>query len=224
MKAITNIGCLEKMLIAEDPSWQRMVFEKTGVIVLPGGQKQYHWDLVSSCGYADLGDDVDSNDGFCVLESIDDLIEYIMSMDAFNCALKNIKINDFYKADLFWAICERILFLNSYQDTTNNTYPDGNQVFGMRAIWGPTGSDRQGVCDGHLWFDMSACGADALSGIYVEVTDAVSLSRIIDLVAEQLECYEDILEGAKLLYHRDDDYSTPITYEEVLAAYKTIRY
>ena len=224
MKAIENIGCLEEKLSAENPLWQRIVFEKTGVIVLPKGQEQHNWILVSACGYADLGDDIDSGNGFCTVEAINDLITYIESMDAYNCALKNIKIYNYYKADLFWAIYKRILSVNSYRETEQFDYPDGNQVFGMRAIWGLKGSDWHGTRDGDLWFDMSACGVDTLSGIEVEEADIRSMNGVVDLVADQLEFYDDLLEEAKLKYHKNEEYPVPVTYEEVLSGYRNIRY
>ena len=112
MKEINNIDTLIERLALIDKDWQRIIYDKTGVIL------SERLDLVSNCGivdlvYEDLYYDEDNEDNdeieYCEINSIDEAISYIEAMKSSVDRLQDVSYGKFTKSELFWAILERIL-------------------------------------------------------------------------------------------------------------------
>ena len=109
MKAINNIDTLIERLSLIDKDWQRIIYDKTGVIL---SERLY---LVSNCGIVYLDDEDlyynEDNDEieYCEINSIDEAISYIEAMKSSVDRLQDVSYGKFTKSELFWAILERIL-------------------------------------------------------------------------------------------------------------------
>lgn len=125
MDPIKNIDTLQQVLESESSAWQEIVYEKTKALVnfYPGGA-----DLVSNCGYIDLhadavysyalGEDVTS---YCEINSIDDLIQYILNMESYQEYLVDKSLGSFMKSELFWAVCSGLVNTRDPEDHTGGT-------------------------------------------------------------------------------------------------------
>ena len=125
MKAIKNIDCLEHTLYTENPEWQQNIYDQTGVIVL---LRKGYGTLFNNCGYIDLDRDAEycSKNGvdcteYCEIKSIEELINYIKSMESYNEFLCDTSYGKFTKSELFWAIYARII-----SPLDNQRRPDGS--------------------------------------------------------------------------------------------------
>lgn len=229
-KPIGNIDKLQDLLTIEDTSWQKSVFNQTGLIVLPSPKGQSSWELISSCGIGSLDDDAEyhwvngrDNTSYCEISNVEQLIKYIKEMDTYQSRLKNICLGLFYKSDLFWAIYARILSLNTYND-----YPE-ESVYGLRAIEGPGSTCvNNSNYPNLLWFDTSVCGCNELPGIVVHLKKNDELSAVVTDVANQIREFREIQDWddsyPSFSYNPDAPFFVPSSYNEVLSASKLIRY
>ncbi len=119
MKAIKNIKNLPGLLKAENPLWQELIFEQTGVIVI---FRNHDAVLLSACGYIDL--DVDSEytyvngedlTEYCEVTSIDELVSYILQMESYDYYLVDESFGTFTKAELYWNVYDRIILADENQ-------------------------------------------------------------------------------------------------------------
>ena len=119
MKAIKNIKNLPGLLKAENPLWQELIFEQTGVIVIFCNHATV---LLSACGYIDL--DLDSEykyingedlTEYCEVTSIKELISYILTMESYHNYLVDESFGTFTKAELFWNVYNRIILADENQ-------------------------------------------------------------------------------------------------------------
>ena len=219
---INDMHELEKNLDCENADWRKFVFEKTGVVVLPGADKAGNdWRLVSNCGeseFISLEYDYESNNDIAensCIKSIADLIEHITESRTFRTVLQDVNFGTFNKSDLFWGIQYRIMRQNCYKGNPLQ------QVYGMRAI------SKEGNT---LWFDTSACGLDEIPGVEVEMKDGDTLTSVIEQVAQQLKEFRDSQvdwsdeEYPRFSYEPTFAFTVPRTFEEVSEAVKNIQY
>ena len=170
MEDILNLDRLGAVLMEDRADWQKYIFDRVGVWVKPEAEEHPYWELISSCGTADLDEDMDGEET-CTINSAEDLAAYIERMESYEEKLKNINFGCFIKAELFWAIQARIMEVNLYEGDP------AKRVYGFRSM---EGTDS-------LYLDMSAREYDAISGITLDVTDNMTLDEAVDHVAKQLE-------------------------------------
>ena len=219
---IMDMHELEKLLSNENADWRKIVFEKSGVVVIPRDSiAEHYWRLVSCCGECDFDSlEFDSESYKNTVEvkhikSIADLITYITESKQFRVVLQDINFGTFNKSDLFWAIQYRIMRQNCY---------DGNplmQVYGMRAIT----NEGNTLC-----FETSACGLDEIPGVEIELGNQDTLDYVVEQFAKQLEEFRESQtdwteeEYPAFSYVPTEVYRVPRTFEEVSEAMKSIQY
>ena len=232
MDRIRNIDTLERVLISEDPLWQRRVFAETGVAVLPWEKGKPYWELISSCGLADLEDDSEyawkngkdvSTD--CVISSVNDLISYIMQMVSYSTVLKDVDLGGYRKSELFWAIYYRILNQNRYPD--DDPYMSGRPIFGMKQIVGP-GCTSGNVEKDALWFRASMVDVDELGVIEISTQEYPSFNQVMNAFAEDLRGVWESLDMDTLTdgfkYDSELRVIIPSSYDEVINSRNMIRF
>ena len=199
MKAINNIDTLIERLSLIDKDWQRIIYDKTGVIL------SERLSLVSNCGSVYLNDEDlyydDDNDEieYCEINSIDEAISYIQAMKSSVDRLQDVSYGKFTKSELFWAILERILL------RPENFDENGVQPWALFSI----GKDEQDV-EAWIW--------DALTGwnaIGLEITEETTLDDALMMFASELSINAEVQDWAPYLKIFDIDYSVPNTYEEL---------
>ena len=199
MKAINNIDTLIERLSLIDKDWQRIIYDKTGVIL------SERLSLVSNCGSVYLNDEDlyydDDNDEieYCEINSIDEAISYIQAMKSSVDRLQDLSYGKFTKSELFWAILERILL------RPENFDENGVQPWALFSI----GKDEQDV-EAWIW--------DALTGwnaIGLEITEETTLDDALMMFASELNINAEVQDWAPYLKIFDIDYSVPNTYEEL---------
>lgn len=199
MKAINNIDTLIERLSLIDKDWQRIIYDKTGVIL------SERLSLVSNCGSVYLNDEDlyydDDNDEieYCEINSIDEAISYIQAMKSSVDRLQDVSYGKFTKSELFWAILERILL------RPENFDENGVQPWALFSI----GKDEQDV-EAWIW--------DALTGwnaIGLEITEETTLDDALMMFASELNINAEVQGWAPYLKIFDIDYSVPNTYEEL---------
>lgn len=199
MKAINNIDTLIERLSLIDKDWQRIIYDKTGVIL------SERLSLVSNCGSVYLNDEDlyydDDNDEieYCEINSIDEAISYIQAMKSSVDRLQDVSYGKFTKSELFWAILERILL------RPKNFDENGVQPWALFSI----GKDEQDV-EAWIW--------DALTGwnaIGLEITEETTLDDALMMFASELNINAEVQDWAPYLKIFDIDYSVPNTYEEL---------
>jgi len=199
MKAINNIDTLIERLSLIDKDWQRIIYDKTGVIL------SERLSLVSNCGSVYLNDEDlyydDDNDEieYCEINSIDEAISYIQAMKSSVDRLQDVSYGKFTKSELFWAILERILL------RPENFDENGVQPWALFSI----GKDEQDV-EAWIW--------DALTGwnaIGLEITEETTLDDALMMFASELNINAEVQDWAPYLKIFDIDYSVPNTYEEL---------
>lgn len=199
MKAINNIDTLIERLSLIDKDWQRIIYDKTGVIL------SERLSLVSNCGSVYLNDEDlyydDDNDEieYCEINSIDEAISYIQAMKSSVDRLQDVSYGKFTKSELFWAILERILL------RPENFDENGVQPWALFSI----GKDEQDV-EAWIW--------DALTGwnaIGLEITEETTLDDALMMLASELNINAEVQDWAPYLKIFDIDYSVPNTYEEL---------
>lgn len=199
MKAINNIDTLIERLSLIDKDWQRIIYDKTGVIL------SERLSLVSNCSSVYLNDEDlyydDDNDEieYCEINSIDEAISYIQAMKSSVDRLQDVSYGKFTKSELFWAILERILL------RPENFDENGVQPWALFSI----GKDEQDV-EAWIW--------DALTGwnaIGLEITEETTLDDALMMFASELNINAEVQDWAPYLKIFDIDYSVPNTYEEL---------
>ena len=199
MKAINNIDTLIERLSLIDKDWQRIIYDKTGVIL------SERLSLVSNCGSVYLNDEDlyydDDNDEieYCEINSIDEAISYIQAVKSSVDRLQDVSYGKFTKSELFWAILERILL------RPENFDENGVQPWALFSI----GKDEQDV-EAWIW--------DALTGwnaIGLEITEETTLDDALMMFASELNINAEVQDWAPYLKIFDIDYSVPNTYEEL---------
>lgn len=199
MKAINNIDTLIERLSLIDKDWQRIIYDKTGVIL------SERLSLVSNCGSVYLNDEDlyydDDNDEieYCEINSIDEAISYIQEMKSSVDRLQDVSYGKFTKSELFWAILERILL------RPENFDENGVQPLALFSI----GKDEQDV-EAWIW--------DALTGwnaIGLDITEETTLDDALMMFASELNINAEVQDWAPYLKIFDIEYSVPNTYEEL---------
>lgn len=203
MKAINNIDTLIERLSLIDKDWQRIIYDKTGVIL------SERLSLVSNCGSVYLNDEDlyydDDNDEieYCEINSIDEAISYIEAMKSSVDRLQDVSYGKFTKSELFWAILERILL------RPENFDENGVQPWALFSI----GKDEQDV-EAWIW--------DALTGwnaIGLDITEETTLDDALMMFASELNINAEVQDWAPYLKIFDVEYSVPNTYEELKAIF-----
>ena len=199
MKAINNIDTLIERLALIDKDWQRIIYDKTGIIL---SERLY---LVSNCGIVYLDDEDlyynEDNDEieYCEINSIDEAISYIEAMKSSVDRLQDVSYGKFTKSELFWAILERILL------RPENLNEDGVQPWALFSI----GKDEQDVV-AWIW--------DALTGwnaIGLDITEETTLDDALMMLVSELNPNAEVQDWAPYLKIFDVEYSVPNTYEEL---------
>lgn len=199
MKAINNIDTLIERLALIDKDWQRIIYDKTGVIL---SERLY---LVSNCGIVYLDDEDlyydDDNDEieYCEINSIDEAILYIQAMKSSVDRLQDVSYGKFTKSELFWAILERILL------RPENFDENGVQPWALFSI----GKDEQDV-EAWIWDALTSWNA-----IGLDITEETTLDDALMMFASELNINAEVQDWAPYLKIFDIDYSVPNTYEEL---------
>ena len=221
---IENLDDLQRILTLEDPKWQRRVFDETGVVVLPVSKNHPYWELVSSCGSADLSDDSEylqingiEVPDYYAISNAEELIAYITGMETYQHALKDLDLGGFYKSDLYWSIYSRILNLNRYPEDYD-PFMGGSPIFGLKQIVGP-GCSWMGISPDDLWFRASMVGIDECGVITLSIAQKPSLDEIVDAFADVLQTFEMEME---FKYNPHIKAIVPKSYEDVLNSWKMI--
>ncbi len=222
MGRIRNVVELKELLINEKKNWQNIIFETTGVVVLPTENiGSNDWRLFSCCGESDLSAleygfvERDLNSEDCSIKSIGELIEYITQSGTYNAVLQDINFGRFRKSELFWAIQYRIMYQNCYGGNPSE------QIYGMRSI------STEGNT---LWFDISACGLDEIPGIEVQLSEQDTLDSVVEQVAKQIKDFRDSqLDWKKeeyplFTYDPAVEFIVPRSFEEVCNAMRKVQY
>lgn len=137
MKAIKNLKILVEQLEQVDPHWRRAVYERTGVIPIIH-KNRAEITLFGACGYIDLLDDatfsysngIDLTE-YCDINTVDELINYILEMDSYQKVLKDCSLGQFTKAELFWAVWSTLIMPIENQRRADGTC---NQDWGLFQI------------------------------------------------------------------------------------------
>lgn len=199
MKAINNIDTLIERLALIDKDWQRIIYDKTGVIL---SERLY---LVSNCGIVYLDDEDlyynEDNDEieYCEINSIDEAISYIEAMKSSVDRLQDVSYGKFTKSELFWAILERILL------RPENLNEDGVQPWALYCI----GKYEQHV---EVWIWDVFNGYNA---IWLDITEKTTLDDALMMLVSELNPNAEDQDWAPYLKILDVEYSVPHTYEEL---------
>lgn len=199
MKAINNIDTLIERLALIDKDWQRIIYDKTGVIL---SERLY---LVSNCGIVYLDDeDLYYNEDnveieYCEINSIDEAISYIEAMKSSVDRLQDVSYGKFTKSELFWAILERILL------RPENLNEDGVQPWALYCI----GKYEQHV---EVWIWDFFNGYNA---IWLDITEKTTLDDALMMLVSELNPNAEDQDWAPYLKILDVEYSVPHTYEEL---------
>ena len=202
MKEINNIDTLIERLALIDKDWQRIIYDKTGVIL------SERLNLVSNCGivdlvYEDLYYDEDNEDNdeieYCEINSIDEAISYIEAMKSSVDRLQDVSYGKFTKSELFWAILERILL------RPENFDENGVQPWTLYCI----GKYEQDV---EVWIGDVLTGWNAIG---LEITEETTLDDALMMLVSHLNINAEVQDWAPYLKIFDIEYSVPNTYEEL---------
>ena len=200
MKAINNIDTLIERLALIDKDWQRIIYDKTGIIL---SESLY---LVSNCGSVHLEDESlyfdEDNDEieYCEINSIDEDISYIEAMkSSLDGLLQDVSYGKFTKSELFWAILERILL------RPENFNEDGVQPWALYCI----GKYEQDV---EVWIGDVLTGWNATG---LEITDKTTLDDALKMLVSELNTGADDEDGPPYQKIFDVEYSVPNTYEDL---------
>ena len=203
MKAIKNIDTLIERLALIDNDWQRIIYDKTGLIL---SERHY---LVSNCGSVWLDDEnlyYDENNDtieYCEINSIDEAISYIKTMKSSLDRLQDVSYGKFTKSDLFWAILERILL------RPENFDESGVQPWALFSI----GKDEQHValC---IWEVMNGC-----CDVWLDITEETTLDDALMMLVSELNLNVDDQSCFPLQKIFEVKYSVPNTYEDLKAIF-----
>lgn len=202
MKPIKNIENLIQRLSSNDNSWQRTIYEATGVILT---ESLY---LFSNCGCISLNIDfeyhyvsgVDTTE-YCEVNSIEDIIAYIKEMESYSDFLIDVSYGNFTKSSLFWGIYERILLRHENHDEA------GEQYWGLYSI-----SKYEEHTELHMAL-IPCCSAEIWTDISTETTINDVLAELVSVINVEAD-NRDWLPVQKVF---DVNYAVPNTYDELKA-------
>ena len=128
MQAISNLSALQSILSAENPDWQRTIYDCTKTIPIPY-QNGKRICLFGACGYIDLDDDavytykkgIDLT-AYIEINSIDALCKYILAMESYQNTLVDMSFGQFSKSELFWGIWSTLISPQANQQRPNGSY------------------------------------------------------------------------------------------------------
>ena len=224
MKEIVNIKSLESGLVNENPDWKQNVFDKLGIWININGDTQGDWVLVSAVGGFSremamdedvFGDEDNHSAPSFEIHNVNELIEYIRSMEVYQYYLKDVSLGTFRKSDLFWAIESKIL--------TENVDADG-RVYVLHGIYGPGRPYFDDMLSEDLWLDFAVRGCDEIPGIYLKKEHRASLDMAVLSVAKQLGAFRNNQDWTPdsvppFKYNASAEYRVPSTVEDLIAAY-----
>lgn len=199
MKAIKNIETLVERLSLIDKDWQKIIYDKTGAILLES------LNLVSNCGYISLDADseysyssaIDTTE-YCEINSIDEVISYIKEMESYSALLVDQSFGKFTKSDLFWGIYERILLQNDNMD-------ESEQYWGLYSI---------GQYNGNIELHMALIPCSP-ADIWLNITVDTSLDEALEMLVAELNVEVEYQEWLPMQKVFSTDYSVPKTYDEI---------
>lgn len=219
MNAIINESDLCRILYAENPAWQKEVFEKTGVYVhfnIHGGI------LLSECGYIHLDEDVDYNSTngedktvYVSITSVEGLINYIREMESYHKCLLNESFGLFTKAELFWATQLQIILAKQ-----NQKRPDGSlyQDWGLYRIYTadrPCHPFSECNVKKTIVLDMALVDYDSTE-IWIPQSENLKLPHVLKQVIVQMNQMTDNIDDLpKYSVHPERQVIIPVTYEEI---------
>lgn len=212
MNAIRNMKELESVLSSYDSNWQRIIYEATGVILIPHKNGPI---LFSNCGYIDLDIDAEysginggDNTEYCSILSIDDIIEYILNMPSYHTVLKDVSYGKFSKSELFWSIYSYIIFAEQNLVLSDNP---GDIVYGLYSI-----SEYENAID----LNMAAVAYDAIT-YSIPNFSTITLNEALALLVEQInDTSREIGEPLYSIY-AENDIEIPTSYEGLLKKLQT---
>lgn len=111
MLPIKNIESLNEILLKQDPEWKKKVYNEIGVYCMKNDH-MHSYVLYSTSGSADLDDEVcyySDNKDFEEIESVNDLVDYIKSMESFKTILMDKSYGKVKKSELFNDILYNIV-------------------------------------------------------------------------------------------------------------------
>lgn len=115
MLSIKNIDLLNEKLSEDNPNWQEELYERTGVFCC---KKTRGYVLYSSSGWVDLDSEEEiPRDSDYIVENVNDLVEYITSMDSFHTILSDKDYGKFKKSEIFIYLLYNLII-----PTTNATH------------------------------------------------------------------------------------------------------
>lgn len=200
---------MEHTLYTENPEWQQIVYEQTDVIVI---LRKGYGTLINNCGYIDLDRDAEycSKNGidctdYCEIKSIEELIDYIKSLESYNEFLCDISYDKFTKSELFWAIYARII-----SPLDNQRRPDGSiyQDWGLFSI----GSHQE-----HIDLYMALVDYDSCE-FWLDVSPKTELNEALTQLALDI-CHitADVDEVQQYTVRENANFVVPQNYEELKA-------
>ena len=209
MKAIKNTDCLEQILNTENPEWQRIVYDQTGVIAI---FRKGYGTLFSNCGYIDLDRDAEycSKNGidcteYCEIKSIDELINYIKGMESYAEFLCDISYGKFTKSELFWAIYARIICpLDNQRRSDDSLYQDWS-LFSI-------GSYQEHIDLYMALVDYDSCEFWLDVSLDTELNEALT-----QLDLDMCRVTEDIEEVPQYMVQENTAFAVPNSYKELKA-------
>lgn len=207
MKAIKNDKELMIILGSEDVDWQRIIYVRTGVLLL---FPQSGPILFSNCGYIDLDHDADyksfngrDETAYCSITSIEEMVDYILAMPSYENFLKDVSYGAFSKAELFWGVYSRVI--SAPQNLALSKNP-GNVVYGLYSI-----------CEymGKIDLYMAAVEYDAMN-IWLPINQNLVLNDMLDILVRELN--EIAVDLGEPLYknHIENEIRVPSSYSELL--------
>lgn len=207
MKAILNIDNLISILGAEDPAWQEKVYAQTGVIPVFHSRNKSAV-LFSSCGYIDIDRDAEHHyvsgedqTEYCEINSISNLVEYILQMESYQEFLVDVSLGQFTKADLFWAVYSTII-----NPVENQLHKDGS-------VYSEWELCSMHFYQEHLELNMAVINYDQ-ADIWVDHDEKRSLQEILELIAKEMNrCTEDAEDIPQQRVYMKNLQQKPITFE-----------
>lgn len=183
MKAIKNIKNLPGLLKAENPLWQELIFERTGVIVI---FRNHYVVLLSACGYIDLdidseyryfnGDDLTK---YCEVTSIEELVSFILQMESYHDYLVDESFGTFTKAELFWNVYERIILADENQTGNDEAKRRDWELYCIRSSNYPHTKEEKIV------LSMSLIDFDQVE-IEIPKSKQIELNDALEMVAKKM--------------------------------------
>ena len=205
MKAIKNIESLQLIFEAESHLWQKDIYDKTGVILTFLGKSAI---LFSNCGYIDLDLDAEykyvsgeDKTDYCEITCVDEIIEYILSMESYFRILKNESFGEFTKAELFWAIYSRVI------NAPQNKGESGECDWRLHSIH---------QYNGHTVINMDLIGCDDCE-FWIDITSGMSLNEALDLFVKEMNSFIDNIPGVSTCGLYEEKAKIPQNYNELMS-------